>query len=205
MTEQQQRLDKLKGILDTLKRGKNVQNRQLQRWLTEAEYNQIESDWHTQMQMREQLIDKPNEITRYEEKLKAAIFNYNRAEGYSARGNSKTARSFYVKSERLCEEGIELLQEIVGADASMQLWFDRALDFSAGSLIGGSVAAMPRVITSRSLDACGGGLLVAIRSKNQVKIDVVEAAIEGIENPPKQHSAENFSALKAAMSRLKFD
>ena len=30
-------------------------------------------------------------------------------------------------SESLCEDALEILQEIVGADASLQMWFDRAL------------------------------------------------------------------------------
>jgi len=39
--EEQTRLTKLEGILDTLRRGEKVQNRQLQLWLTEDEYKKI--------------------------------------------------------------------------------------------------------------------------------------------------------------------
>ena len=35
------KLAKLKGIVENLKRGENVQNRQLQTWLSEDEYEQI--------------------------------------------------------------------------------------------------------------------------------------------------------------------
>ena len=41
-TEETKRLNKLEGIADKLKRGENVQNRQLQTWLGEEEYEQIE-------------------------------------------------------------------------------------------------------------------------------------------------------------------
>ena len=42
--EEQRRLTKLEAIADKLKRGENVQNRQLQTWLSEDEYEQITSE-----------------------------------------------------------------------------------------------------------------------------------------------------------------
>jgi len=39
------RLAKLDAIADKLKRGENVQNRQLQSWLSEQEYEQLEYEW----------------------------------------------------------------------------------------------------------------------------------------------------------------
>ena len=42
-----------------MKRGQNVQNRRLATWLTEAEYEGFESDWESQLQIREELNDKP--------------------------------------------------------------------------------------------------------------------------------------------------
>ena len=43
--EEAKRLAKLKTIADKLKRGENVQNRQLQKWLSEEEYEQLEYEW----------------------------------------------------------------------------------------------------------------------------------------------------------------
>ena len=40
--EETKRLAKLESIADKLKRGENVQNRQLETWLSEDEYTQIE-------------------------------------------------------------------------------------------------------------------------------------------------------------------
>ena len=42
--EETKRLAKLETIADKLKRGENVQNRQLQTWLSEDEYAQIEAE-----------------------------------------------------------------------------------------------------------------------------------------------------------------
>ena len=46
--EETKRLNKLEGIADKLKCGENVQNRQLQTWLSEEEYEQLENEWQEQ-------------------------------------------------------------------------------------------------------------------------------------------------------------
>ncbi len=51
-TEETKRLAKLKAIADKLKGGENVQNRQLQTWLSEHEYLQIEEEWQEQLELR---------------------------------------------------------------------------------------------------------------------------------------------------------
>ena len=82
---EQNRLAKLNGMLDEVRRGENVQNRRLATWLTVVEYEGFKSNWESQQQIREELNDKPDELKRYEGKLKKAIFNYSRAEGYSTK------------------------------------------------------------------------------------------------------------------------
>ena len=145
---EQNRLAKLHGMLDELRRGENVQNRRLGTWLTEDEYESFESDWESQQQIREELNDKPDELKRYEDKLKKAIFNYSRAEGYSAKGKYSTAKKFYNSSDSHCEDALEILQEIAAADASLHMWFDRGLDFGHGSLVDAQLGNLPRVVTS---------------------------------------------------------
>ena len=98
--EETKRLNKLEAIADKFKRGENVQNRQLQTWLSEEEYEQLEYEWQEQLELRNELKDKPRDLKRYEEKLKQATFNYNRAEGYSSKGKRSTAKKFYNKSEK---------------------------------------------------------------------------------------------------------
>ena len=68
-TDDTKRLSKLESITTKLRRGENVQNRQLQTWLSADEYSQIEAEWDTQKLFREELKDKPSELKRYEEKL----------------------------------------------------------------------------------------------------------------------------------------
>ena len=48
-TEEIKRLAKLEAIAAKLKRGENVQNRQLQTWLSEDDYAQFDAEWHKQL------------------------------------------------------------------------------------------------------------------------------------------------------------
>ena len=150
--DEAKRLAKLVTIAEKLKRGENVQNRQLQTWLSEEEYEQLEYEWQEQLELRNELKDKPSDLKRYEEKLKQATFYYNRAEGYSSKGKHTAAKTSYNKSESLWEDALEILQEIVAADASIQMWFDINLDFEHGSLIDASLGNLPRLVTSRSIE-----------------------------------------------------
>ena len=177
-TEEDKRRTKLQMIADKYRRRDNVQNRRLATWLTEAEYEGFESDWESQQQIREELNDKPDELKRYEDKLKKAIFNYSRAEGYSTKGKHSTAKKFYNSSESHCEDALEILQEIVAADASLHIWFDRGLDFVHGSLVDAQLGNLPRVITSRSLDRQTTDS--RLMSKREVKIAAVEWAISAL-------------------------
>ena len=133
------KLAKLKGIAEKLKRGKNVQNRQLQTWLNADEYEQITAEWDTQKHFREELKDKPSELTRYQDKLKEAIMMRNRSDAYHRKCKKAAAYKLDSKCESLCEDALEILQEIVAADVSLQIWFDRHLDFEHGSLIDASL------------------------------------------------------------------
>ena len=165
-------------MLDQLRCGKNVQNRQLATWLTEEEYESFESDWESQQQIREEQKDKPDELRRYENQLHQATFNDNKAERFRKRGNKDKSTKFRNLSESHCEDALEILQEIVDADASLHMWFDRGLDFGHGSLVDAQLGNLPRVITSRSLDRQTTDS--RLMSRREVKIAAVEWAISAL-------------------------
>ena len=177
-TEEANRLAKLEAIADKLKRGENVQNRQLQTWLSEDEYAQVEAEWQEQLELRNDLKDKPSDLNRYEEKLKQATFNYNRAEGYSSKGKHTTAKKFYKKSESLCEDALEILQEILHYDSSLRIWFDRGIRSVVGEGLGAYIVSLPRLVTSRSNERLNNDSRLS--SKQSVKLSVVERAIDTI-------------------------
>jgi hypothetical protein len=176
--EEIKRLSKLDTIANELKRGENVQNRQLKNWLSEDEYTQIDAEWQEQLEIREELKDKPSELKRYEDRLKEAIMMRNRSDAYHRKGKKSAAYKLDSKCESLCEDAIEILQEIVAADASLQIWFDRNLYFGHGSLIDASLGNLPRLVTSRSIEKLSDDSRLV--KKIDVKISVVERAINSI-------------------------
>ena len=176
--EETKRLMKLEGIANKAKRGENVQNRQLQTWLTEDEYAQIEHGWQEQLELRRELKDKPSDLKRYEEKLKQATFNYNRAEGYSSKGKHSTAKKFYDKSGSLCEDALEILQEILHYDGSLRVWFDRDISFEVGGDLSADIVSLPRLVASRSHEKLSDDS--RLTSKQSGKLTVVERAMYNI-------------------------
>ena len=192
-TEETKRLAKLEAIADKLRRRENVQNRQLQTWLSEDEYEQLEYEWQEQLELRSELKDKPSELKRYEEKLKQATFNYNRAEGYSSKGKHSTAKKFYDKSEGLCEDALEILQEILHYDSSLRIWFDRDISFEVGGDLSADIVSLPRLVTSRSHEKLSDDS--RLTSKQSVKLAVVERAMHNI-------GREAAPASKSKVSKL---
>ena len=176
--EETKRLSKLEEIADKLKRGENVQNRQLQTWLSEEEYEQLEYEWKEQLELRSELKDKPSDLKRYEEKLKQATFNYNRAEGYSSKGKHTTAKTFYNKSESLCEDALEILQEILHYDSGLRVWFDRDINFEIGGDLSADIVSLLRLVTSRSHEKLSDDS--RLTSKHSVKLALVERAMHNI-------------------------
>jgi hypothetical protein len=176
--EEAKRLAKLEAIADRLKRGENVQNRQLQTWLSKEEHEKLGGEWQEQLELRNELKDKPSDLKRYEEKLREATFNYNRAEGYSSKGKHSTAKKFYNKSKRLCEDALEILQEILRYNGSLRVWFDRDISFEVGGDLSADILSLPRLVTSRSYEKLSDDS--RLTSKQSVKLAAVERAIHNI-------------------------
>ena len=186
-------LQKLERIADKLKRGENVQNRQLQTWLSEDEYAQIEAEWQEQLALRETLKDKPSEIKRYEAKLRKANLMHNRAESYSNGGNHDAAKTCYYKCESLCEDALEILQEILHSDSSLRVWFDRDISFEVGGDLSADIVSLPRLVTSRSNEKLSDDS--RLTSKQSVKLAVVERAMHNIGRDAAPASKDDVSKL----------
>ena len=191
--EKVKRLAKLQIIDDKLRRGENVQNRQLQTWLSEDEYEQLEYAWQEQLELRSELKDKPSDLKRYEEKVREATFNYNRAEGYSSKGKHTTAKTFYNKSESLCEDALEILKEILHYDSSLRVWFDRDISFEVGGELSADIVSLPRLVTSRSNEKLSDDS--RLTSKQSVKLAVVERAMHNIGRDAASASEDDISKL----------
>ena len=192
------RLAKLEAIADKLKRGENVQNRQLQTWLSEDEHEQLEYEWKEQLELREELKSKPSDLKRYEEKLRVATFNYNGAEGYSSKGKHSTAKKFYDKSESLCEDALEILQESLHYDSTLRVWFDRDISFEVGGDLSADIVSLPRLVTSRSHEKLSDDRRLS--SKRSVKLAAVERAMHSIGRDAAPASKPTVSKLDKFLS-----
>ncbi len=155
-----------------------MQTRQLQTWLSEDEYEQLECEWQEQLELRSEFKDKPRNLKRYEEKLKQATFNYNRAEGYSSKGKHSNAKKFYDKSERHCVDALEILQVILHYDSSLRVWIDKDIGFEVGSDLSADIVSLPSLVTSRSNEKISDDS--RLTSKQSVKLSAVESAINNI-------------------------
>ena len=172
-----ERADKLKGLIAKLKCGEHIQNRTLQTWLWASEYAMLASDWNEQKNIRSELTNKPVEVKEYEERLKKALFTYNKAEGLSIRMKHTAAKKLFGKADRQFEQLLEYLQEIIEAEPSLRSWFDRDTEWTADSQISIDPIGIPRVITSRSANNQTGNKPHNKLSKAQVKIQVLESAL----------------------------
>ena len=199
--KEKKRLEKLEGMCHQLKRGKNVQNRQLKHWLTENEYKEFEESWEQQKEMRIDYSDKPSEIIEYEERLSKAIFFYNRAEGYRRKGKSKSAREMGQIADVQFEKLLEYFEEIM-ADLSLQIWFDSGVDLTPNGDTTLSPQGVPRVVTSRSLDLQHGGLSSFISSKKEVKIESLEKAIDKLKYETESSSDGDAEKLREFLNNM---
>ncbi len=195
------RLAKLHDILARLKRGENVQNRQLRTWLGEKGYEGFEDLWSNMVEFRKTLSSKPGDLVEYEELLKKAIMLYNRGE-VASQGGQASARRLHAKAQAAFEKALLRLEEMMGQDPSLQMWLDRQCDFTANGDLSLDPVGMPRVITSRSPDNQSGGVSAKVKSKRECKIEAVEDEIERIMNPPAQTDEEILAGLFTRLKKV---
>lgn len=178
MTEDDTQKAKLAILLERLRSGKHVQNREMRKALGDSAYADFESAWREQLELRKQLKDKPDVIRDYEAKLKRAIFLENKAAGARAmgvKGTEKLARAAEAAFDGLYEK----LGEMTATDGTLAGWFDRDVRWDASNFPDLSSIDAPRVVTAKS----GGGIASGIRDKRSTKIAIIEHELERIENP----------------------
>jgi len=185
-----QRKARLTELIARLQDDQDVAQRDLKNVLLDDEYKALQDAWAEQRRLREEAKIKPAAVATYEARLKKALFEYGKAEALNL-SSAKPTKSrhdglradqrAYRRAETLLEKLIEFLEEQLAADPGLQAWFDRPLAFGFDGAISPSPAAMPRVVTSRSLDRLGNGRIAGIRSKREVKLEALELALQGVQ------------------------
>lgn len=202
-------LAKAKRLLDKLKKGADVSMRDLEAALDKQGIDEYESMWQLELDNRKLFATKPEQIKNYEELIHAGDFDENRADSVakpskrSKRINGKSAaQRLRELSESKYERAIEYLEEIIDMDGSLRIWFDRDLVFGIDSTLGIDCVSVPRTVTSRSAYKLSEGAAQK-RSKADVKRDVLERAIDWMENPTAAVTAEQTAILKQKLAALK--
>ena len=174
---------KVRALLTKLANGRNVSVRDLRNTLGDSGVEEYEGRWQAELDRREIFTDKPDVIKEYEDILKQADFANNRADGIKQIGaRSKVVNGVNSKArlrnsaEALYEQALTKLEEMISSDRSLEIWFDRELDFGLGSTLSIDVDGIPRVVTSRSeyKQTCGAATQV---SKRDIKRDLLEYAL----------------------------
>ncbi len=173
----EKRKAKLEAMLERLKRGENVQNRDLRTWLGDDAYAAFEDQCKQQAEFQKEIADKPEAVREYERRLRKAIFAYNKGDAASGRGKHKIAQLNLNRADTLFERALEHLEEIIYSDPSLCVWFDRETVARPENNVCIDPQRMPRVVTSRSMENSGGGIMSRLRSKRELKIDAVECEI----------------------------
>lgn len=198
----EKRKAKLEAMLERLKRSENVQNRDLRTWLGEDAYAAFEDQCKQQEKFRKEITNKPEAVRDYERRLRQAQFAYSKGDAASGRGKNKIAQLNLSSADTLFERALEYLQEIVEIDPSLRVWFDRDTNWTADSEIGIDPQSVPRVVTSRSMENSGGGLLRQKRRKRELKIEAVECEIAAYGAVSVQVDAAQLAKQKAQLERF---
>jgi hypothetical protein len=150
MKSQEKLSQRLKQVLERLCRGEIVQNRQLKSVLGAEGYARYCDDCHEQEQLREMLKEKPDEITEYERRLKAATFAYNKADSKGSRGRSKAVTKMFNDADGLFERLAEYLSENIAGHGTLETWFDQTVETTPENSFGLDPDSFPQIITSKS-------------------------------------------------------
>ena len=167
-----------------LKGGKDVPAQQMRSLLLPDEHALYEHAWREQRELRQEAKLKPEPIVEYERRLNDATFAYSKADAHSASGRSDTAKPMFDKSATKFERLWEYLAENIAGDHGLEVWFDRPVRYEHNDSTSLTPNGMPQVVTSKSHRNRSGGFLGGMRSKKQVKLDAIEAAIFDLNRDP---------------------
>lgn len=204
MLTKEKQIAKLNGALTKLRGGKIVQNRRLNTLLGDEDYARFLDEWREQLKLRATFKNKPAVIVEYEQRLKDAVFAYEKADAAS-RKYRKPAKRVFDDSDVGFERLKEYLADIIAGDGDLGIWFDRPADFNFDNTPGLDPNEFPRVVTSRSRLKLSGGMTSASRTKRQVKIDATERKIAQLTevDKPEAEAQAVVEARLAAGRRLR--
>jgi hypothetical protein len=203
--------EKIKKLIAKLDAGKEVSKRDIRNTLGQAGLDEYLGLWDQEKERRSVFDEKPNVIKEYELILKKADFANSKADGIKINKRStRDMRGRYSnerlrgQAESLYEDALIRAEEIITADRSLIVWFDRELNFTVDGNLGADYALVPRIVTSRSSTKISSGMLNG-RSKEDIKRELLEMALqrESTEQLSEEEIAVQSVKLKAMLAKIK--
>ncbi len=172
----EKRIARIIELMDRLEAGGEVTRSSLSRVLTPEQMASFVASWDTEKRSRN--FEKPKEIVKYEKLLRDGVLAYGKYEATHQKLTSYKSGKLIEKAQSTLDKAVQYAQEIVVADSSLRLWFDRDpadSDF-------GHPAGAPRIITSKSYDnESRGEKLPFINSIRDLKLAALSSALDELQ------------------------
>ena len=176
------RLNRLQKLLLRLKKGIDVQSRDLRSVLTEAEWSEFNSWWTDEKGNRN--LTPPKELIRYREQKKLVDLAYARYRKYFAlpitKRNTVISNRLDQDAQLIAERVLEYIREQLSVNPSLMIWLVAVEPFGTveDSL---SANVLPMVCTSRTVTS-EKRVPMGKQSKRDLKVQILEQAITLIED-----------------------
>jgi hypothetical protein len=188
-TEKKRRLNRLKELLARLKRGNDITRRDLEKVLTEEQWNEYEqSNQYLSVDLSKG-TERPQELDVYLDKIRQADFFHNRSTSTPTTERSRIDHRnrsgrmrLYYQAEACYEDAVMYLCGVLDGHNQqlaneVRMYLDRDVDTSTGNQPGADPQSVPRIKGSRSIHSESNKGANKFELKRKYKRDAIESAI----------------------------
>jgi hypothetical protein len=188
-TEKKRRLKRLKELLARLKRGNDITRRDLEKVLTEEQWNDYEqSNQYLSVDYSEG-TERPQELDVYLDKIRQADFYHNRSSSTPTTERSRIDHRnrsgrmrLYYQAEACYEDAVMYLCGVLDGHNQqlaneVRMYLDRDVDTSTGNQPGADPQSVPRIRGSKSIHSKSNKGANKFELKRKYKRDALESAI----------------------------
>lgn len=188
-TQTKAKLKRLKELLARLKKGEDITRRDLKSVLTDEQWQDFENTNEYLKVDYTQVLERPQELNMYLDKLKQGDFYHARAESTPVTARSRIDHRnrsgrlrLYHQAEACYEDALMYLCGVLdGNDVQLaqelRLWLDRDVDTSTGNRPGADPQSVPRIKGSRSIHSESNKGANKFELRRKYKQDAIEGAI----------------------------
>ena len=211
------RIQRLQKLIEAMKSGDDVANRDLKNVLTNAEWSAHELDIKEARYWKSEQINIPQYLKRYVDLLK--IPDLLHARTVKMKNSYKRSR-LSNKSESAYARALEYLDDVLSIDMAYSMWLDRgceSLRDNSYASISPDPTSVPRLYSSSSQYALGSKFSLH-DAKRKIKLSTLESSLDILLNGdtstedtnaaivlPPRFSIPKFKISASKLKKLKFD